>query len=241
MNDYRNSWSSAVGFYSTHRNSKKEIYRSEEYFLPKILKPGMSVLDVGCAAGGFYNILKELQPDISYTGIDVSREMIQEARRLHPGVRFEKMKGHEIKYEECFDLVFCSGVLVIDLKWRQIIKECWRVTSGYFLFDVRLVEGKTVENMSDSYQKIALEGKWDGKSRVPYVILNVSDLFKSIKELEPLPDTLKAYGYFHQVADTAMIPSKKVCMTMVCIGKIKENGAKPIQWDVPIGLPERKL
>lgn len=239
MNDYRNAWSNAVGFYSNHRNSKKEIYRSEEYFLAKILKPGMSVLDVGCAAGGFYNILKELQPEISYTGIDISEEMIQEAKRLHPGVRFEKMMGHEIKYEECFELVFCSGVLHLDLNWRRIINECWRVTSRYFLFDVRLVEGRTVEDMSVAYQKIALEGKWDGKSRVPYVLLNVRDFIKSIKEMEPILETLKAYGYFHQVSDTAIIPYKKVCMAMVCIGKIKENGTKSIQWEVPISLPEK--
>jgi len=238
MSDYRKAWSSAVGYYSTHRNSRKDIYESEKYFLSKILKPGMSILDVGCAAGGFYSILKEMMPDISYMGIDVSEEMIFEAKRKHPGVRFERMRADKLSIHENFDIIFCSGVLHLDMNWREIIKECWCKTKKYFLFDVRLVQEAGIEDMNISFQKLALEGSWDGRSIFPYIILNAEDFLNFLLKLEPVPERLMAYGYFHPVANTVSTLYKDVCMTMFCLGKKKENRKEPIQWEVPILIKE---
>ena len=78
-NSYDKSWSqpNAVKFFSSCRNSIEEVYDSEKYFLTQVLKPGYSILDIGCAAGGFYNIFKHIEPTISYTGVDLSPEMIK--------------------------------------------------------------------------------------------------------------------------------------------------------------------
>lgn len=79
------AWSldNSIEFYKDHRSATEELYESEKVFLPVILKRVSSVLDVGCAAGGFSKIMKEIQPNIDYTGIDVAPRMIEAARTLY--------------------------------------------------------------------------------------------------------------------------------------------------------------
>ena len=56
-------WSAndTVDFFVNHRNTYEDLYKSEKYFLTKELILSMdSILDVGCAAGGFCNICTKL-------------------------------------------------------------------------------------------------------------------------------------------------------------------------------------
>jgi len=242
VGDYWKSWSStsALEFYKKHRGKRSDVYKSEKHFLQKILGPGTSILDVGCAAGGFYNVLRSYQPNISYTGVDISGEMIAEARKLHPDLHFEVGGGDDLPFQDnSFDMVMCLGTLHMVLNWREIIEERWRVAKGYLLFDLRLVEkGPTIEDIVKSYMKIAFDGKWDGRSKVPYVTLNVKDAFSAINRLRPKPSKVESYGYFHPVSHMATTPYKEVCMAMFLLGKSKNMGRQKIEWNVPLALPK---
>jgi SAM-dependent methyltransferase len=198
----------------------------------------MSILDVGCAAGGFYKIFKSLQPMISYTGVDVSEEMIKKAMQLHKSVPFKVINGSNLDFNnDSFDLVFCSGVLHNTLNWRALLKECWRVAREYFVFDVRLIQdAPSVEDMTISYQKIAFSNQWDEKSVVPYAVLNVNDFLTFVKKLKPQPMVLRAFGYFNPVSNMAVTPHKEACMTMFCLSKVAKEGEKN-EWKVPLDLP----
>jgi len=72
--------SNVVNFYTKHRDKVKDLYESEKFFLPDILFLGAKVLDIGCAAGGFYNIMCNLQSKIEYVGIDISHILIKKAK-----------------------------------------------------------------------------------------------------------------------------------------------------------------
>ena len=61
---------------------------SEIYFLEKIMRHGVRILDVGCATGGLYFWLQERYKDFSYVGIDVSEPLIKRARELWPNTNF---------------------------------------------------------------------------------------------------------------------------------------------------------
>lgn len=241
MGDYCKSWSSpsALELYKKHRNKKEDVYRSEEYFLSKILEPGVSILDVGCAMEGFYNILKSYQPNISYTGVDISEEMIAEAKKLHPDLYFEVSGGDNLSFQdESFDVVMCLGTLHMVLNWREIIRECWRVAKRHLLFDLRLEERETtIEDITKSYMKIAFDGKWNGRSKVPYVILNVEDAFSTITRLHPKPSKIESYGYFHPVSHMTVAPYNEACMTMFLLKKSKKREKLKIDWNVPLALP----
>lgn len=231
-----NPWSNtnSVYFYSTERNTIKELYPSEKYFLDKLVKPDVSVLDVGCAAGGFYNIFKEYDSSINYTGIDFSHELLHSAKINDLNSSFIVGGGNHLPFKnDTFDIVFCSGVMPITFDWPDILRECWRVTKQNFIFDVRLIEsGNSIENIEESYQRIAFFNEWDGYSVVPYIILNINDFCTKLSLLEPYPAKIDSYGYMNKVSEMAVTPYKEVCMAMWSLSKIKQIGQNT--WNIPI-------
>jgi SAM-dependent methyltransferase len=230
---------SAVRFYRGHRHTPGELYPSERHFLPLIAQPGARILDIGCAAGGFSRILRELEPSATYTGIDISREMIAGARASYPETPFLVARGDALPFRPgSFDTAISFGTLHMDLAWREILAEAWRVVTGRLVFDVRLVDaGPSVEDGRTSYEKIAFLGEWDGRSVVPYVVLNTGDFIAAVRALSPRPKACQLYGYFHPVSPMTVSPYREVCMTACCLGKRESSGFGD-QWDVPLAPRE---
>jgi len=239
-NNTGNPWSkiNAVQYYTKNRHSVNEIYASEKFFLTKAIQMNDSILDVGCAAGGFYEVFKSIQPTITYIGVDFSSKMILKAQKLFPQASFVISDGGLLPFrKESIDIVYCSGAIHLALNWREIIRECWRVAKRNFIFDVRLVENSaSIENIKKSYEKIAFYDKWDGKAVVPYIILNVRDFLSEISYLKPKPVVQQYYGYYSQVSSMAVSPFKEVCMTMCCLGK-EINADNPNCWNLPLKKP----
>lgn len=234
------SWSheNAVRYYSTHRNSVADIYESERFFLSRVIEPGYSVLDIGCATGGFVNVFKNYEPTISYTGVDISAEMIRQARFLHPGIDFRVADGDNLPFEnDSFDIVYSSGALHMATNWRDILAEGWRVAKNYFIFDVRLKQDSpAIENIAESYEKIAFSGQWDGKTTVPYIIIDVKSFTDVLNILQPHPSARQIHGYYHKVSEMTVTSEKEVCMTMCCLVKRNDTEKRDL-WDVPFCYP----
>lgn len=235
------SWSheNAVQYYSSHRNSLDDVYESEKFFLSRVLEAGHSILDIGCATGGFVNVFRGYEPSILYTGVDISAEMIRQARILHPDIHFEVTDGDNLPFENnSFDIVFSSGALHMAPNWRGILAEGWRVAKQFFIFDVRLKSlPPTIEDIHKSYQKIAFSGQWDGKTIVPYIIIDVKTFKDALNTIQPAPSVQQVHGYFHSVSEMAVTSEIQVCMTMCCLMKTKNSKAHDL-WDIPLKSPE---
>ncbi len=238
--DYNAFWKSwatknALNYYSSHRSTVSDVYESEKFFISRVLRPEMEILDVGCAAGGFSNIFHQMEPTVRYTGVDVSKPLIEKGTKRHPGSVFLLAEGAHLPFREnSFDLVFCSGVLHMTLNWREMMKECWRVSRNALIFDVRLIEnGDSVEDARKSYQRVSFQDEWDGTSLVPYIILNLADFLPEIRSLCPSPKSIGSYGYFNTVSETAVTPYSEVCMSVWCLGK-EEIGEDREIWMLPI-------
>ena len=85
-----NIWNDAEAqhFFSSERKKKNDLYLGEKFFLSKTLFENCSILDIGCAQGGFYKILKSFLKSFSYTGIDNSEKMIIRAKKNIPMLIF---------------------------------------------------------------------------------------------------------------------------------------------------------
>lgn len=66
--------------------SRKDMRWPEIDAMVSRVKPGSSVLDVGCGMGRLYGMLKER--GIDYLGVDVSEQQIVQAKKVHPDGAF---------------------------------------------------------------------------------------------------------------------------------------------------------
>jgi len=73
---------------------------------------GRSILDVGCGIGDLYRMAASRCDAVSYTGIDILPEMVEEARLRHPEGNF--ITGDLLKEQlfapGSFDILFSSGI-----------------------------------------------------------------------------------------------------------------------------------
>lgn len=90
-------------------------------------KEGFSILDVGCGLGHFYEFLKDINMidamKISYTGIDISKKMIDFAKKKFPGVAFQVVDLINDKFDKKFDYVMSSGIFNIRMAEISLHKD----------------------------------------------------------------------------------------------------------------------
>jgi ubiquinone/menaquinone biosynthesis C-methylase UbiE len=127
----------AINDYSTISESYASLDNTGTAFLafreiPSLLKKyslGNKALDYGCGSGCSTLFLSELGLDVE--GVDISSEMLGEARQNIHGIKFELIKSAELPYEDdVFDIVFSSFVLFeISSKneMKSVLSEVWRV------------------------------------------------------------------------------------------------------------------
>jgi SAM-dependent methyltransferase len=212
---YADSWSQpgVLDFFTKERGSTADVYPSEWFFLKDRLKEGMSVLDIGCAQGGFAGVLGEHLKRFSYTGVDISAEMIEKAKARHPGHRFICATEGDLSAlrGEGFDLVLVLGILHLHEAWRETLKTAWQYTKGALLFDLRETEAATLEDKSVSWFGMDFSGDPEkSELRLPYIVLNAGDALAEAVRLTEGAAKLSRFGYRHPPSGAARTPLKMI-------------------------------
>ena len=103
--------------------------------LGEIYEPRMRILDVGCGAGHYLRSLrKRVDPDIDYSGIDLTEHYIELAHKAFPDVNsFEVGDARELRFaSNSFDIVLCMNVIPnLPPPPTKAIAELLRVSSQY--------------------------------------------------------------------------------------------------------------
>ena len=80
---------------------------------------GRRILDLGCGLGDLWAYMKHRNIKAQYTGVDIVQPMIQRASETHDDARFIAADVFAADCnalgDERFDIVFCSGMLNLDL------------------------------------------------------------------------------------------------------------------------------
>jgi ubiquinone/menaquinone biosynthesis C-methylase UbiE len=214
-------WSEAgvPEFYEKHRLTTADVYPSEWFFLEKLLSEGMSVLDIGCALGGFASILGEHLSDFTYVGLDISPEMIRRAKERYPGHEFHVIAQGDLSPVEGrrFDLVLSLGILHLSVGWRELIAEAWKRAGRFLLLDLRETSGATIEDEGRSYFKMEIYTNREGDARLPYNLINSAEAWKTIGDSCTGYKSLRHYGYVAPVSQSAVTPVSQVLMNTYCI------------------------
>ena len=194
-----------------------------------MLFPGANVLDVGCASGGFYNIMQSFEPHIEYTGIDLSEKAVELAVERYPKARFMVTEGFRLPFQDNeFDIVHCTSVFNNEPNYQEMLEEMYRVSNRFVLVDIRLL--KDLGSQLESVYNIQFNGK-TVEATVPYVVNDADEVANFIMQLKPSPKALYGSGYFHQVAKEAETDHDNVCMAVLLIQKGVEEG-RPVKLDL---------
>lgn len=209
-----------LDFFATHRSGTADVYASERFFIEPRLKPGIRVLDVGCAQGGFASVLTEHLKDFEYTGVDISADMIDAARVRHPQHSFHQVLEGRLGPAEGqkFDLVLVLGILHLHEKWRDTLAAAWRATAGSLIFDLRETDSPTIDDKARSYMRMDFHGgdARHAATRVPYIVLNAGEALGAARTLCADAQRLSRYGYLHPVTASATTPVAEVMASVYC-------------------------
>jgi SAM-dependent methyltransferase len=110
------------------------------------------VLDVGCGLGAFWAYLKKGRIKPRYTGVDIFPKVVQEARRTHPGAKFEVRNILSRPFpNESFDYTFLSGVFNVKIQdnWqymKALLSSALKQTQKVVAFNVLNAEAGLKES-----------------------------------------------------------------------------------------------
>ncbi|KKW42384.1 MAG: Trans-aconitate 2-methyltransferase [Candidatus Magasanikbacteria bacterium GW2011_GWA2_56_11] len=213
-------------------------FKSEVYFLEKFFRPGMRVLDVGCASGDLYHGLRERFGAVEYTGLDVSEGLISRARELAPGVEFvsgDIFAGVDSILPGTFDLVVATGVFQHEPRYEELLSLMLKYAKpgGLALFDIKLFHTHpTLGDIEKSYGD-------HGDHRVYYIINKFSDAVRFILNQPLVGSGIEVYGYYSGVNDTVRLPAtvkEEVCSAHVLVRR--GAGERDKQIRLELNLPE---
>jgi SAM-dependent methyltransferase len=223
-----------VAYYEDHRDRPEDLYPSEARFLPWLAQSARSVVDVGCAAGGFRDIWRHFAPGARYEGVDLSPVLVAAARRLHPDAEFhhgDVLEGIDLPDRRA-DVVQALGWLHWIPEQERALFELWRLAGHFLFFDIRIVADPAAAGIGR--QRIALIGEWDGKTETPYVTVAWSELARMLAALGP--SEVFGYGYWGHPSDTARDVPNDVCMATFVL--VRGNGGPArVCLDLPLEWP----
>lgn len=109
------NFNSQIAAYSAKRSPKEHDLELLEMIKTDVPNFSGVVLDIGCAAGSFIDLMARTYPDATYRGIDISERLIAEAsnRGISADVEFLVSDALDFEPIEKFDIIIASGVMSI--------------------------------------------------------------------------------------------------------------------------------
>ncbi|MCK5164055.1 MAG: class I SAM-dependent methyltransferase [Desulfobacula sp.] len=135
MNYYSNNLNSSnlEKCYSLAPRRVRQYLSEEINYVASRIKPGYSVLELGCGYGRIVFKLADLTESI--TGIDISDDNIEYARKLnlYAHCTFRQMDALSLDFEDNrFDMVIClqNGICAFHTEKTKLVQEALRVTKS---------------------------------------------------------------------------------------------------------------
>ena len=154
-----------------------------------MLKPGMTVLDIGCGWGGFARWAAE-KYDVKVLGITVSQEQVKFARQVCKGldVRIELQDYRDIR--ETFDRIVSIGMFehVGSKNYKTFMKIVCRCLKADGLFLLHTIAGNTTVHSTDP---------WIGKYIFPNSMLPSAKQISSAAERVLMLDHWHSFGQYY--------------------------------------------
>jgi ubiquinone/menaquinone biosynthesis C-methylase UbiE len=122
------------------------------------LRPGSSVLEIGCATGTLTAYLADSECNV--TGLDRSDDMIDRARNDHPGLDLLVGDATSLPHDNgAFDAVIAASVINVVPDARQVLSEMQRVCAPRGIVSVLVPSaGFTDRDLDDLIETLGVTG-----------------------------------------------------------------------------------
>ncbi|NQT90954.1 MAG: class I SAM-dependent methyltransferase [Candidatus Omnitrophica bacterium] len=215
-------------YISKGRRKWSDLDKSIKHFLKKSVFNGKSVLEIGCAAGGLYEILRRRFGSMKFTGTDISPDEIKVARKRYPDAEFSACDFYSNKFKSnSFDTVASFLVVHHQRDYKKFISELIRISKSDIIFDVRLKsDGQTVVDLDASYLYYHGTGK-----RNYYCVYNMYE-FLNFLHLDKFDiKSISIYGYYPPKKTSAFVPMPKSKMITAAVHLKKyKKGERIKRW-----------
>ena len=204
------------------RDSLDRLFESEKHFLPEVLDPNTSVLDIGCGPGSISQAFLEIEPTITYTGIDVDEQSIDVGKAAYPEI--ELIRGHFPKdlEDRTFDVVYTTAsVFSFVPDWRDLLREFVKVGNKYIYLVTSLrLAGPTVVDDELSYFYYL-----DSGERHLFVVHNLYELMNFCCTEQIRARSIRIWGYHLTTGSTVYypLPRTEVIKASVLIDLLPED------------------
>lgn len=229
---------SKTEYYIRHgRRRWDDLFASVRHFLEANDLAGESVLDVGCADGGMYEIMQRRYGRVAYTGVDVSSAEIRHARSTYPDAKF--LVGdflHNRLKARSFDTVCAFQVLNHQPHYRKFLAEMFRLARKRVIFSARVqYDFPTVVDLDASFLYYHGSGK-----RNYFIPFNFYELFNYLHIERFAARKIAAYGYYTPEKTSAFVcmPRAKLVAAAFCIEKYAP-GERVARWGGRAEFAER--
>ena len=200
-----------------------DFFDSEIYFIKRVGLRIHSILDIGCACGRLIELFHLYNKEIVYTGMDLSMESVQNARKLYPQSIFVNANALEYSTQKTFDLVNATGVCQHEPQFEKLVQKMTDWSGKYILFDVKLAAIKEhLININVAYS--------NNESPIYFNILSLNKLISFLKKLENI-SRISIYGYVTAKNTRNVIPDD--IGELVSAGILLEKASSDF-----VGVPE---
>ncbi|WP_420349345.1 class I SAM-dependent methyltransferase [Pelagibius sp.] len=124
------------------------------------LSAGDSILDVGCGLGDLYDYLKRRGIAVSYTGLDITPDMVAEARQRFPAAEFRQgsLLGTLDPPLQRVDYVVASGIFYLRRErpfehLQASVRRMFELCSKGIAFNCLSLWGDKAGDASDEYRE----------------------------------------------------------------------------------------
>lgn len=137
MDNQEEFWTSTFGDSYSSRNQSEKLLTANKVFFQRALAGAQAqpktFLELGSNVGMNYLAIKDLVPEVNFTGLEINREAFQELAKT--GCNAVLGSVHDFETTERFDLTFTKGVLIHinPERLNAVYDKLYRYSTDYIL------------------------------------------------------------------------------------------------------------